>query len=424
MEKLLSRIKSINLQLLLGIGLAIIAVVAFLIINASATQVPQAQKPQQTVRVFKGDLSGSVAADGILKPERDVRLVMDTTGVVKTVSVHVGDQVKEGQVLLQLDDAIAQKDAQKADLAVQQAQVSLDAAQHDFNSKVGWTPNGSQVNAAVAQAANAEAAVKAAQSDYDQVAWLPWVSSTQQSLALEQATNNYNQAKADLNYLVSNRPDLTPARDNLQAAQLSLSSAQLDQQIAHDMLDKMTLRAPFDGTISAVNVDQGEAAAGPVIEMVTLDKLEVVVDVDQVDLNSLHVGQPAVVVFDTWPGVQVKGTVLSIYPQATTVSNVVNFEVHLALDKTNLELRSGMTAHVAIQTFSLTGVLLVPNQALILDPQTGAYSVRIMTSKGIQEVAVTVGKRDNRYTQVLDGVKEGDELVVDNLPQVPTAQSQ
>lgn len=423
MEKFLSRLKSIDSRLLVAGGLAIVAVVGFLLVNGTAPQTQPVQAGPQTVKAFKGDLVGSITADGTLKPERDVSLSMDTTGIVKTVDVRVGDQVKAGQTLLQLDDGIARQNVDKADLAAQLAQVTLDTAQHDLNSKVGWSPNGNQLNAAAAQTANAQAAVKAAQSEYDKVAWLPWVSSTQQSLALEQATNNYTQAKADLDYLISNRPDITIAHDNLQAAQLSLSSAQVDLQMAKDTLAKMTLVAPFDGTISAVNVDQGEAATGPVVEMVTMDRLEVIVNVDQVDIGSLHVGQPAVVIFDAWPGVQVKGKVWSIYPQATTADNVVNFEVHLALDKTDLELRSGITGHVAIQTFNLTGALLVPNQALVLDPQTGKYQVIVMTPQGPKQTGVTIGKRDDKYTQILDGVQEGDELLVDSPAEVPTAQN-
>lgn len=423
MEKFFSRLKSIDSRLLVAGGLAIIAVVGFFLVNGTTPQAQKVKAGPHTVKVFKGDLVGSLTADGTLKPERDVSLSMDTTGIVKTVDVRVGDQVKAGQMLLQLDDGIARQNVEKADLAAQLAQVNLDTAQHDLNSKVGWSPNGSQLNAAQAEAANAEAAVKAAQSDYDQVAWVPWVSSTQQSLTLEQATNNYNKAKADLDYLYSNRPDITLARDTLQAAKLSLSTSQLDLQMAKDMLAKMTLVAPFDGTISAVNVDQGEAASGPVVEMVTMDRLEVIVNVDQVDIGSLDVGQPAVIIFDAWPGVQVKGKVWSIYPQASTADNVVNFEVHLALDKTDLELRSGITGHVAIQTFNLTGVLLVPNQALVLDPQTGQYHVSVMTPQGPKQSGVTIGKRDDKYTEILDGLKEGDELLTDSPAEVPTAQS-
>ena len=411
MQNIIARMKSANRWALAGAFVALVAIVAAVALG-SARQPKPAQASFETVKAFTGNLSGSLAATGQLTPKRDASLAMAAPGIVKQVNVQAGDAVKTGDVLVQLDDDIARQNVDKANLAVQMAQVRLDAAQHDYNTKVTWTPNGNQLNAAQANLANAQAAVQAAQSGYDKVAWMPWVSSTQQSLALQQATNNYDKAKADMSYLITNRPDLVVSRDNLQAAQLSLSSAQVDLKSAQTALDNLTLIAPFDGTITAVHVEVGEAAAGPVVEMVTMDNLEVVLDIDQVDIGALKVGQKAAVTFDAWPGQPVMAKVISIAPKANATASVVNFEVHLALDRNDLELRAGMTAQAAIQTFSLTGVTLVPSQALTYDGATGKTYVSLVTPQGQRQTEVTLGAHDDQYTQVLSGVKDGDTLAV------------
>ena len=411
MQNIVNRVKSINRWVLVGVGVMVVLVAGYFAMNATRPAQPVQAMPQ-TVRATRGDLTGTITTSGQLTPKRDASLAVSIPGIVKEVDVAQGDTVKAGDVLIKLDDSTASQNVDKANLALQMAQVKLDAAQHDYNNKVTWTPNGNQLDAAQAGLANAEAAVKAAQSDYDKVAFLPWVSSTQPSLALAQATNNYNKARADLAYLYSNSPDTILARDNFQTAQLGLSAAQVDLQMAKDTLSKMTLTAPFDGTITNVNVEVGESAAGPVVEMATMDHLEVILDVDEVDVGALKVGQPASVTFDAWPGQTVTGKVVSIAPKANATANVVNFEVHIGLDKTDLDLRAGMTADAVIQTFQVKGALLLPRDAVEQDTQTGKAYVSLVTlQNGVKRTEVKLGQHNDQVVQILSGLQENDEVL-------------
>ncbi len=411
MQNIVNRLKSINRWALVGVGVVVVLVAGYFALNASKPAQPVQAMPQ-TVRVTKGDLAGTITTSGQLTPKRDASLAVSIPGIVKEVDVAQGDKVKAGDVLIKLDDSSASNNVNKANLALEMAQVRLDSAQHDYNHKVTWTPNGNQLNAAEAVLSNSQAAVNAAQSDYDKVAFLPWVSSTPQSLALAQATNNYTKAKADLAYLYSNSPDTILARDNLQTAQLGLSSAQVDLQMAKDTLSKMTLTAPFDGTITSVNVEVGESASGPVVEMATMDHLEVILDVDEVDVGALKVGQAASVTFDAWPGQKVTGKVITIAPKANATANVVNFEVHIGLDPTELDLRAGMTADATIQTFQVKGALLLPRDAVEQDTQTGKAYVNLVTlQNGVRRTEVRLGQHNDQYVQILGGLQENDEVL-------------
>jgi HlyD family secretion protein len=421
MQSIVSRLKSMNRWVVGGVLVVVVGIGA-LAFSKSAQPVQRAQARPQTVTVTSGDLEGTVTTSGQLTPKRDASLAFNTPGIVKEVHVAQGDVVKQGDVLVKLDDAIASNNLEKAKVGLQTAQVKLDSAQHDYDNKVGWTPDGNQVNAAVAGVANAEAAVKAAQSNYDKVAWVPWVSSTQQSMALEQATNTYNQARANLDYLYSNSPDIVFAKDNLQTAQLAENSAEVDLKTAQDTLDRMTLSAPFDGTITSVNTEVGEMAAGAVVEMATMDHLEVILDVDEVDVGALKVGQPAKVTFSAWPGSTVTGKIITIAPKANATANVVNFEVHIALDKTDLDLRAGMTADASIQTFLLKNVMILPRDAVMTDAQTNKAYVSVVGPTGdITQTEVKLGQRNDDSVQIVSGLKAGD-VVLANPSQPVAAQ--
>jgi HlyD family secretion protein len=415
-KNLMGGIKKINRWLLIGGAVVIVAVVVVLV-NGKAFQPQQTQAADTTVKAFTGDLTGSINSSGHLAPEEDVSLSMATTGIAKTVNVKVGDQVHAGDVLVQLDDADAQLSLQKAQLAVQQAQTSVKSAQYDLSSKSGWKPNSNTLAGSEANLANAEAAVKAAQSDYDKVAWLPGVSSTQQSMNLEQATNNYNKAASDMSYVLTNRPDITPAQSTLENARLSQSIAEVDLGTAQNAVSKLTLKAPFDGTVTAVNVHPGEMVTGPAVEMVTMNALEVVLDIDEVDIGAVSVSQPATITFDAYPGAQVKGHVKSIYPksEASTSNDIVQYEVHVSVDKTDIKLLVGMSASATVQTYNLKGVLLVPNTAIFPNKDDGTYYVNVVGKDGKPtQTTVSIGQHNGEYTQVLSGIKAGDTLQIND----------
>jgi len=240
-------------------------------------------------------------------------------------------------------------------------------------------------------------------------------------MVLQQATNNYDKAKADLAYLYSNSPDVIIAKDNLQSAQLVESSAEVDLKSAQDTLDRMSLIAPFDGTIVSVNTEAGEQASGAVVEMATMDHLEVVLDVDEVDVGALKVGQSAKITFSAWPGSTVTGKIITIAPKANATANVVNFEVHIALDKTDLELRAGMTADATIQTFLLKNVLLLPRDAVEIDPSGKAYASVVGPTGEVRRTEVTLGQRNDLSVQIISGLKAGD-VVLANPSQPAAAQ--
>ena len=394
-----------------------IAVFAYTRLTASTTRRASAQTRATTARVQTGNISGSITASGHLQAHQSVSLTMQATGVVKEVDVKVGDKVTAGQTLIKLDDTDAQSSLKAAQNALAEAQLSAQSAQVTYSSDAGYKPSDSSLASAIATANNAAAAVQAAQADYDNIAFKPDKSSTQQSLALAQATNNYVSAKAQLDSVLTTKPDLATPKINLDLANLKVSDAQIALNNAQTALARTTLVAPFDGTITALNTDVGETVSGPAVQMISSNNLEVLLLVGETDMASLAVGNPASFTLSTWPSTTITGKVTAIDPTPTVGSNadVINYGVHISVDKTSLPIMVGMTANATITTFDLSNVLLVPNGAVTLDSTSGKYYVNQVSNGQTKRVQVTIGVHNTQFTQILSGLKAGDEIQVSGL---------
>jgi HlyD family secretion protein len=231
------------------------------------------------------------------------------------------------------------------------------------------------------------------------------------------AKANVAQAQANLTALQEG-----PSEAQIVAAQTAVEQARISLERAKNELAEATLTAPFAGVITAVHVNEGEFSNGVAVELVDSSSLEIVLDVDEADIGSISLGQPATITLESWPQTEISGQVASITPQAKNdASALVVYEVYLSLGESGLPVRVGMTANADLVTSKNENVLLLPNQAINADRSNGTYSVNLVIADGgdesFQEVEVGIGLRDARFTQILNGLQEGDRVLVgDNLP--------
>jgi HlyD family secretion protein len=168
--------------------------------------------------------------------------------------------------------------------------------------------------------------------------------------------------------------------------------------------------------VTAVHVQPGGIASGPIVGLVDLDSLEVVLQVDEVDVGSLAPGQPATVTLESYPDAEIAAEVASIAPAAGASSTgLVTYDVRLRLGDSGLPLLAGMTANATLVTDEKQDVLLVPNEAIRVDRTSGTYSVRRQNGDQIEEVEIVIGLRDNQYTEVREGLSAGDVLIIDEV---------
>ena len=175
------------------------------------------------------------------------------------------------------------------------------------------------------------------------------------------------------------------------------------------------LHAPADGTITSVDIKVGELATGlkEAIILQDIDKLHLEANISEANVADIIPGQTVDVTFDALsPDEHVPAIIQAVDPASTVISGVVNYKITATIDK-NDAIRPGMTANMTILTNQKTGVLAVPQRAIILNGTKKI--VRLITNstkKTYVEVEIKTGiTADGGLVEVLSGLSEGQEIV-------------
>ncbi|AWB10455.1 membrane fusion protein, macrolide-specific efflux system [Thermodesulfobium acidiphilum] len=257
-----------------------------------------------------------------------------------------------------------------------------------------------------------------------------------QIAALEQAKSNYQAALSNYNYAKINyeryaklfeeglisKDKYDSVKANYLAQKGTVDAAKAAVNTAQTNLEYCTITAPISGMVSAVTTHQGETVVSGLnapnfVTIDDLDKLEVDASIDETDIGKVKVGMPATFTVLAYPNKTFTGTVAAIYPTSTVVSNVVYYTTVIKIDS-NPEhfLRPGMTANVNIKVQEKKDVLAVPNLALkTFGNQTVVF---VETSPGVFEKRIVkTGISDLDYTEITSGLKEGDKVIVGDIPE-------
>ncbi len=198
----------------------------------------------------------------------------------------------------------------------------------------------------------------------------------------------------------------------IKAAQASVEQAQVALEMAQAELAKTRLLAPFDGVVTTVNVREEQIAPPslPAFVLVDMSELQIIVDVDEIDVAQIIEGQTVAITVDALPDQTILGHVQHVAPAASQTGGVVVYQVTIVLDEADVMLRVGMTATADITVEQLEDVVLVPNWAIRIDREAGQTLVNVLRKDSVQEVKVELGLRGRDVSQVLSGLKEGDEI--------------
>jgi HlyD family secretion protein len=194
------------------------------------------------------------------------------------------------------------------------------------------------------------------------------------------------------------------AEQNLKSAELSLENA--------------TLKAPFAGLITAVNIVPGSNATATTAAFTIIDRSTLHVDVtlSENDVVQVREGQPVRLSIDSLDDWQAEGSVTYIAPAATVTNEVVTYEVRVSFPDDDPSVKVGMTADVNITTAEKRGVLLVPTTALLPSGATYVVEKPSLTGGTNEQVPVETGLSDETNTEITSGLREGDVIV--ELPNI------
>lgn len=380
------------------------ALILIVLVAVAATRGGARIDPSKLAKVERGDLAKSVVATGKIQAITQVEVKSKASGIVKQLLVDYGDQVKKGQILAELDK-------EEIQARVNQQRASLEAAEA-----------ASHAAAADLQHAKVDAEgpdvpmLKRAYDRAQQMAKDGVVSAA----ALDDAQKNYEMAV--------NKQQLGKANEVVAEAKVRQAQAQVSQSRAllaqtEEEYRNSTIVSPIEGTVLSRDVEVGDAVSSILVVgssatlLMTLgDTHEVYVKgkVDESDIAKVYLGQPARIKVESYKDRTFNGKVTKISPMGVEKDNVTTFEVRVSIDNAKGELKSMMTANAEILLEEHKNVLMVPEGALIYDKDRNA-SIEIpdpSAREGKKKISVTVGISNGSKTELLSGLKEGNQVVV------------
>jgi len=341
-------------------------------------------------KVERTDLMSKVSANGRIDAKRKVDLSANVMGQVVNLAVREGDTVKRGEFLLQIDQKQLAASAEGAGAALRAVFSDRDAAR--------------------ATALAAELDFQRAQKNFDQ--------RITPAADLERARGARDSAKAAVLALEER---IGQARANLAAAR--------------DTLSKTTLRAPMDGIVTALPVEEGEVAVigtmnNPGTKLMTIADMsvvEAVMEVDETDVPAVKIGQRATVTIDAYPNKTFSGLVTEVGSSPIPRNGIggggtgeaINFEVKIQIENPPAGVRPGFSASAEIVTGTRAKALAVPIQALVVREKPGTKGVKPQDEEGVfvhrngtvAFAPVKTGLTGDSSIEIVSGVAEGQQIV-------------
>jgi len=237
-------------------------------------------------------------------------------------------------------------------------------------------------------------------------------------LQLEAAKMAEAQAQKNLNELTEEitikELEVAAAKESVAQARQSVELAQASLKEAQRQLDEATITAPIDGVITEVRAEEGDIIPEPVmtsqsvIYLIDPSSMELIVEVDEIDIPMVTLGQEAIIEVDALPHTELVGNVAAIFPMPIEVSGVVVYRVKILLDvPENSGIKVGMSADADIILAKRSNVLLVPDRAIEED-EAGRTIVKVMVGEEMEERPVVIGISDGFDTEITSGLSEGE----------------
>jgi HlyD family secretion protein len=427
-----------------AIGAGAIVLVA-IIITFTVLQSNKNVATVQTGKVVREDLTTVVSASGEIKPKTYVNIGANAFGKITHLYVKEGEPVKKGQLLVQLENVQSSADVSANEAALQAAQTDAIAADASLKTS--------------------QADLLRAQADYDRNK-LDW--DRAQNLFKDGliSKSDFDSRK---NAWATADAGLTQAQARVAQAQAQKDSAdkhvtqnQANLTRVNDVLQKTSYNAPYDGVVTNLPVREGEsvvigiqnAMGSTLMTIADMSVITAEVKVDETDIVNVHLGQPAEITIDAIPKKIFHGAVseigdnaivrssgVSTSQQSTASEEAKDFKVVVTLTDPPADLRPGLSTTAKITTATRSNALSVPIQALTLRTKeqmesqnnppgsvhaaapaakevasktkkdNGLQGVFVIRNRKAMFVPVTTGITGTTDIEVLDGLKEGDEVI-------------
>src|SRR5579883_2693515 len=416
----------------------------------------------QTGKVTREDLVSQVTASGEIKPRNYINISAEYQGQLTSILVKEGDRVKKGQLLARIDE-----EQSRADLAAQQAAVSS-AEADSAASEAGYKAGEDNITALKATLNRAKADLDRYEADFKRGQQLfkdgliPRSDFEQRQAAYE----GQKAAVAEANSrVVQAQAQLAQSKAQMASSEKKVAQAEANFTRYKDILNKHNAVSPIDGLVTYLPVRVGEtvvpgiqnSAASTIMTIADMSIITAEVDVDETDIVSVRLDQPAEVTIDAIPNRTFRGKVMEIGNTAivrssglaasqvqTSSQEAKDFKVVIALDISEDLVRPGLSCTAKITTATRSHVLSIPIQALTirredqlhpakpgqqLDPPQDAskkelQGVFVVSNGKAVFHTVETGIAGATDIEVLSGLKEGDEIITGSYEVIRTIRNE
>lgn len=369
----------------------------------------------KVISVEKKDINSQYLYSGKIKPLNEANVFSTVPGKAKSVYFDIGDTVKEGDVLFQMDTADIQNNINVMQASLATADANIASAKTALDTVNGAAMQ-TQIENTKAGLANAELAFNNAKTTYDNnkvlfdAGIIAQADMDKIKMAYDNARITYEQAKQTFDIVTNKMPaeNMRKAKDAYQIAVSSKASATAQIAAAQKTLQDGTVKSPLRGVITSCNVVAGTLVvqAQPAFTIMNISKVEIETGVSEQVINSLELGQPVDVTLSTLSDKPIIGHISSINPAA---SQNGTYNVKVQMENTAGLLKVGMLGKVSFTKEAAKDVIVVPRNC-VLTKNNESY-VYIESKGTAKKIIIQTGIDNGEEIEIVSGLKEGMKLV-------------
>lgn len=407
-----------------GLALLVVVVVGYALLKGDGGGAASAGEVS-LAKVERGDIESTVSTTGRVVPNLEVEIKCKASGRVTNLPFEVSDEVKRGDLLVELDPVDEQRLVRQAEVAVQASQSRLNSARQNLevakdNLEIQRRRTELNLESLESRARDAQADRERAQKSVREGIISPQEAERAQTAAVS-AQSDLETGRTQIAELETQAKALELRRQDVEVAETQVELDKLRLQEAQQRLADTKVMAPIDGVVASRLVQKGMIISSgisnvgggtTVMTLADLSRVFVLASVDESDIGRVQEGQEAVITADAFPTQPFKGKVVRIATKGMNAYNVVTFEVKIeVLDDNKSMLKPEMTANVEIMLDRRDDVLVVPVEAVTRMDEKQVATV-VKADGKTEERTVEIGLTDGLNYEVLGGLQEGDTVQV------------
>ncbi len=374
--------------------------------------------PEKLSKVEMGSIARSVVATGKIEPLSKVDIKSKASGLIKYLYVNVGDRVREGQLLVELDKEILEAQLKEAKAVLKSAESSL----QEMESQ-GKTLR-ANLRKAQLEAENRDYEFSLAEYRRNRELFRQGLISKSDFDSVEQKMQSAEVAQKSLQAGVDVREaEIEQNGRTIEKARSAVVQAQAQYERAGEDLKYASIRSPIDGVVLSREVEIGDAVssilqlgsnATLIMTLGDVKELYVKGKVDETDIGLVKMDQPVRITVDAYKNRTFQGKVFRIAPMGVEKDNVTRFEVRVSILNDLDLLKANMSANAEIILEEHHNVLIIPESALIYNEKKETF-VEVPDAagqKGRKQVPIKIGLGNGARTEVLSGLKLGEQIVL------------